>query len=38
MRVANGAIVGFGASPNDLSVFNASGKVHVIIDVTGYFQ
>jgi len=36
--LANGAIVGLGASPNDLSVFNASGNVHVIIDVTGYFQ
>jgi hypothetical protein len=36
--LANGAIVGLGASPTDLSVYNSSGNVNVIIDVTGYFQ
>jgi len=36
--LANGAIVGLGATSTDLAVFNASGTVHVIIDVTGYFQ
>jgi hypothetical protein len=36
--LGNGAIVGLGTTPTDLAVFNASGNVHVIIDVTGYFQ
>jgi len=36
--LANGAIVGLGTPPADLAVFNASGTVHVLIDVTGYFQ
>jgi len=36
--LANGAIVGLGTQPTDLAVFNASGTVHVLIDVTGYFQ
>jgi hypothetical protein len=36
--LANGAIVGLGPATNDLSVFNSAGNVHVIIDVTGYFQ
>jgi hypothetical protein len=36
--LANGAIVGLSQNTNDLSVGNASGSVHVIIDVTGYFQ
>jgi len=36
--LANGAIVGLGTAPNDLSVFNSAGSVHVLIDVTGYFQ
>jgi hypothetical protein len=36
--LANGAIVGVGAGTNDLAVQNAFGQVHVIIDVTGYFQ
>jgi hypothetical protein len=36
--LANGAIVGLGTAPNDLSVFNSTGNVHVLIDVTGYFQ
>jgi hypothetical protein len=38
--LANGAIVGLSAatSGGDLSVFNAAGSVHVILDVTGYFQ
>lgn len=36
--LANGAIVGLSTNTNDLSVFNVSGNVHVILDVTGYFQ
>jgi hypothetical protein len=36
--LANGAIVGLSTNAADLSVQNASGAVHVIIDVTGYFQ
>lgn len=36
--LANGAIIGLSTNTNDLSVFNASGNVHVILDVTGYFQ
>ena len=38
VALSNGAIVGLGASIQDLSVVNASGTTHVIIDVTGYFQ
>jgi hypothetical protein len=36
--LANGAIVGLGAGSPDLSVFNSDGQVHVIIDITGFFQ
>ncbi len=36
--LANGAIVGLSTSASDLSVYNSSGNVHVILDVTGYFQ
>ena len=36
--LANGAIVGLSTNTSDLSVFNSSGNVHVILDVTGYFQ
>ena len=36
--LANGIIVGVSANTLDLSVYNSSGNVHVIIDVTGYFQ
>jgi len=36
--LANGAIVGLGSTSTDLAVFNSSGTVHVIIDITGYFQ
>jgi hypothetical protein len=36
--LANGAIVGLSTNTTDLSVFNSSGNVHVILDVTGYFQ
>jgi hypothetical protein len=36
--VANGAIVGLSTATLDLSAFNAAGTVHLIIDVTGYFQ
>ena len=35
---ANGAIVGLSANAQDLSIKNAVGTVHVIVDVTGYFQ
>lgn len=36
--LANGAIVGVSTNTNDLSVANAIGSVHVILDVTGYFM
>jgi hypothetical protein len=36
--LANGAIVGLSTATRDLSVTNANGSVHVILDVTGYFQ
>ena len=36
--LANGVIVGVSTNAQDLSVYNSSGSVHVIIDVTGYFQ
>jgi|SRR5438105_3868246 len=36
--LANGVIVGVSTNTQDLSVYNNSGNVHVIIDVTGYFQ
>jgi hypothetical protein len=36
--LANGAIVGLGTLPNDLTIFNSAGNVHVLIDITGYFQ
>jgi hypothetical protein len=36
--LSNGAIVGLGQQTLELSVQNAVGQVHVIIDVTGYFQ
>jgi len=40
--LGNGAIVPLGAATPDLSVFSrvavASGTVHMVIDVTGYFQ
>ena len=36
--LANGVIVGVSTSTQDLSVYNNFGNVHVIIDVTGYFQ
>jgi hypothetical protein len=36
--LANGAIVGLSSNTTDLSVANAIGGVHVILDVTGYFQ
>lgn len=35
---ANGAIAALSSNTNDLSVANATGNVHCIIDVTGYFQ
>ena len=36
--LANGAIVGLSTASSDLSVYNNFGFVHVILDVTGYFQ
>lgn len=37
--LANGAIVGLSTDAQDLSVYNGSNSsLHVIIDVTGYFQ
>jgi hypothetical protein len=36
--IANGVIVGLSSEPQDLSVYNNFGLLHVIIDVTGYFQ
>ena len=36
--LSNGAIIGLSTNAQDLSVFNASNSVHVILDVTGYFQ
>ena len=36
--VANGAIVGVSTNSQDLSVANANGICHVIIDITGYYQ
>jgi len=36
--VANGAIVGVSTNTQDLSVANANGICHVIIDITGYYQ
>jgi hypothetical protein len=38
VALANGAIVGLAAVSPDLSVYNNSGNVHLILDVTGYFQ
>lgn len=36
--LANGALVGLSQNTADLSVYNSEGSVHVLIDVTGYFQ
>lgn len=36
--LANGATVGLSTNPADLSVYNNFGTVHVILDVTGYYQ
>jgi len=36
--VGNGAIIGLSTNTQDLSVANAIGICHVIIDVTGYYQ
>jgi hypothetical protein len=37
--LANGAIVGVSTNAQDLSAFNGSNSaIHIIIDVTGYFQ
>jgi hypothetical protein len=37
--LANGAIVGLSANAQDLSAFNGcNSSIHMIIDVTGYFQ
>ena len=36
--LANGAVIGLSANAQDLSVYNSTGTVHVILDVNGYFQ
>jgi hypothetical protein len=36
--LANGATVGVSTNAQDLSVYNSFGNVHVILDVTGYYQ
>jgi hypothetical protein len=36
--LANGAIAALSTNAQDLSVYNNFGNVHVILDVTGYFQ
>ena len=36
--LANGAIAALSTNSQDLSVYNNFGNVHVILDVTGYFQ
>lgn len=36
--LANGATVGLSTNAQDLSVYNSDGNVHVILDVTGYYQ
>lgn len=36
--LANGAIAALSTNSQDLSVYNNFGTVHVILDVTGYFQ
>ena len=36
--LSNGAIVGLSTNAQDLAVYNAASSVHVILDVTGYFQ
>lgn len=36
--LANGVIVGLSTNTQDLSVYNNFGSVHVLVDVTGYFQ
>ena len=36
--LANGIIVGVSTATQDLSIYNNFGSVHVIVDVTGYFQ
>jgi hypothetical protein len=38
VALANGTIVGLSVASTDLSVYNNAGNVHVILDVTGYFQ
>jgi hypothetical protein len=38
LALANGIIVGLSTATQDLSVANAVGTVHVILDVNGYFQ
>ena len=36
--LANGATVGLSTNAQDLSVYNSDGNVHVILDVSGYYQ
>lgn len=37
LAIANGAIVPLSTQTLDLSVYNASGTTHLVVDVTGYF-
>lgn len=36
--LANGVIVGLSTGAQDLAVYNNFGTVHLLVDVTGYFQ
>jgi len=36
--IGNGALLGLSANTLDLTVANANGTCHVVIDVTGYYQ
>jgi hypothetical protein len=36
--LSNGATVGVSTNALDLSIYNSDGNVHVILDVTGYYQ
>ena len=38
LPTSNGGVVALSTNAQDLSVYNAFGSVHVIFDVTGYFQ
>jgi hypothetical protein len=38
VALGNGAITGLSQNTNDLAVYNAGGTLHLVIDVSGYFQ